>query len=982
MAMNWRDWVSTWLPEEQVSEFKGLLEQILSATPDPDNSLARLMQLAEMSGNPRWLLGYLLDDPATFEGLMVLLGGSNFAAQTLSLHPEYLELLADRDKLAKPKGLKQFLQEIESALSPFRSVAAKWDALRRFRRREMVKLIAADLLGLMDLATLTAELSDLAEAILKVGLELVRGAEFGVQGTISLESGCQVLVVAFGKLGARELNYSSDVDLVIFHEGDTFFAERLVRRFVSALTEVSDYGRLYRIDLRLRPYGATGPLTLPLDAALAYYETQSEPSDRLALLKARPIAGDENLAVRFEEFRKAFVFGNPIEPEEFAWLLRLKTRSEATFATEGAVKHGLGGIRDVEMTVQFLQLAFAHRFPDLAVRDTLTALQRLRSRNLLTEQEFVALSDGYLFLRRLEHMLQIAEDLPLQTLPKDEKELNRLARCMGLESGEALLRAFEKHTKQVRQVYEGVTNELAKTLGVSEQVMLSLSVAGGLETDESAFLSLNFARPKEAQKRLSRLVHGEATVGLRWREQVRIMKVLPSLLNAIARTPDPDSALMRLEGIVDALGPRHSVLDSLASNLLALRALTLVASISEPLCQLATRHPEWLEALLSGTLAEIPDEESIRKEVSSSISSASTNFGWDEGKEWDAVARAVRWFKGKFALPLGFASVCRLLPSETVERALSKLADILVGESMRWLKKPTNFKIAVFALGGWGSEELHFGSDLDVAFAHEGEHSFAERFVRELRSLLGDLTEDGFAYRLDLRLRPTGQEGSLSSDLKAWQEFAEQRFEFWMALAWTRLRFAAGEPKLGDAVVSFVRKRLYEQGLTDEQWEELKALMARIRTQHRPPEGVIDLKHSDGALWDIDLLVAETQLKMGRGTRGEGRGVIGHEALQSPSVRSVLRELAKSSRVWEQRLEAYEQLRQWRLWLSWISPEQPPRFVKGDHTEQLLAWLDANPEPLTQEQLKPVDEAVEQWREKWRKATSAATMPEGGDGVF
>jgi len=430
MAANWRDWISIWLPEERVSEFNQLLEQILATTPDPDNALARLMQLAEMSGNPRWLLGYLLDDPATFEGLMVLLGGSNFAAQTISLHPEYLEfgyllddpatfeglmvllggsnfaaqtislhpeyleLLADRERLAKPKGLEQFLREIESALLPFRSTSAKWDALRRFRRREMVRLIAADLLGLMDLATLTAELSDLAEAILKVGLELVRGAEFGVWEKISPESGCQVLVVAFGKLGARELNYSSDVDLVIFHEGETFAAERLVRRFVSALTEVSDYGRLYRVDLRLRPYGATGPLTLPLDAALAYYETQSEPSDKLALLKARPIAGDENLAVRFERFWKAFVFGNPIEPEEFAWLLRLKTRSEATFATEGAVKHGLGGIRDVEMTVQFLQLAFAHRFPDLAVRDTLTALQRLRDRSLLTEQEFTALREG------------------------------------------------------------------------------------------------------------------------------------------------------------------------------------------------------------------------------------------------------------------------------------------------------------------------------------------------------------------------------------------------------------------------------------------------------------------------------------------------------------------------------------------------------------------------------------------------------------
>jgi glutamate-ammonia-ligase adenylyltransferase len=978
MAMNWRDWVSTWLPEERVSVFNELLEQILAVTPDPDNALTRLVQLAEMSGNPRWLLGYLLDDPATFEGLMVLLGGSNFAAQTLLLHPEYLELFADRERLAKTKGLGQFLQEIKSALSPFRSVAAKWGALRRFRRREMVRLIAADLLGLMDLATLTAELSDLAEAILKAGLELVRGAEREVQETISPEGGCQVLVVAFGKLGARELNYSSDVDLVIFHEGETFTAERLVRKFVSALTEVSDYGRLYRVDLRLRPYGATGPLTLPLDAALAYYETQAEPSDKLALLKARAIAGDKNLAVRFEEFRKAFVFGNPIEPEEFAWLLRLKTRSEETFATEGAVKHGLGGIRDVEMTVQFLQLAFAHRFPDLAVRDTLTALQKLRDRNLLTEQEFAALRDGYLFLRRLEHMLQIAEDLPLQTLPKDERELNRLARCMGLESGEALLRAFEWHTKQVRQVYEGVTNELAKTLGVSEQVMLSLSVVGGLETDENAFLSLNFARPREAQKRLFRLIHGEATVGLRWREQIRVMKVLPSLLDAVARTPDPDSALMRLEGIVDALGPRHSVLDSLASNLFALRALTLVASISEPLCQLATRHPEWLEALLSGVLPEIPDEETIRREVSSST----RDKGWgtrDERKEWDAFARTVRWLKGKFALPLGFASLCRLSPSEAVERVLSKLADILVGESMRWLKKPTGFKIAVFALGGWGSEELHFGSDLDVAFAHEGEYPAAERFVRELRSLLGDLTEDGFAYRLDLRLRPAGQEGSLSSDLEAWREFAEQRFEFWMALAWTRLRFAAGEPNLGRTVVNLVRKRLYEQGLTAEQWEELKALMTRIRAEHLPPEGVIDLKHSDGALWDIDLLVAEKQLKMGQRTRDEGRVLIGHETLRSSSVRAVLRELAKSDRVWGHRLAAYERLRQWRLWLSWISPDRPPRFVKGDHTEQLLAWLDANPEPLTQEKLKPVDEAVEQWREKWRTVTSVATMPEGGD---
>ncbi len=948
--------VSDWLSDERLDDLARILGDALSSSPDPEAALLRLLQLAEMSGNPRWLMEYLLDDPATLEGLLVLIGGSTFAAQTLFLHPEYLELLANRENLAQPKGLTDLMHELASLVELFRSPQAKWDATRRFRRRETIRIIAADLLGLMDLQAVIAELSDLAEAILRVGV-----------GLLPLKEDCQVLVVAFGKLGARELNYSSDIDLVLFYEGDAISAERWARKFVSALSEVSEYGRLYRVDLRLRPYGSTAPIVLPLDTAIAYYESQSEPSDRLALIKARPVAGNEDLGRKFEAFRKSFVFGSPLEPEELTWLLRLKARTESAFATEGAVKHGLGGIRDVEMTVQFLQLAFAHIFPDLAVRDTLTALKNLHHNGLLSDDEFTTLHEGYLFLRRLEHMLQIAEDLPMQNLPENSRELDRLARCMGLKDGKDLLEKFEGVTKQVRQVYESVTSELVRTFGVSESMQVSMSIASGFEAEASILQTFGFSQPIEAQQRLIRLVHGEAVSGLRWRERVRVMKVLPSLLESLSRTPDPDIALSRLDWLLGSLGPRHAVLDSLSGNPIALRALTLIASLSEPLCQLAVRHPERLEAIFSGVM-QVSSQEQPRQEIESA-----TKKVIGEGlKDWENFANLLRRLKGRFVLSLGFAHLCGLVDGEFAARSLAALADAIVDSALKFqnsLMEPKSLRLAALALGGWGSEELHFGSDLDICFAHEGSQLEAEEFVRNLRSLLGDLTGEGFAYRLDLRLRPTGQEGALSSDLKAWREFAESKFETWMAIAWTRLRFAAGDPELGGEVVNATRKRLYAKTLTEEQWVELKSLLMRIRNEHRPPKGVVDLKHSEGALWDIELAVTEAQLLDGRK----------FEPLRSSSVRKVLRELLALDRKWERVYAAYNALRQWRLWFSWIAPDQPPRFVAGDKIERLLAWLEANPQPLVQERIVTTDEAVEGWREKWRNLTSAVTMLEGGD---
>ncbi len=946
----WQDAIVAWLPEEGREPFLALLRELLPTVPEGESAVVHLLRLAEASGNPRWLFEYLRDDPATLEGLLFVLGGSGFAARTLSLHPEYLEFLVDRRQLTQPKGLTNLQQELVNTLQPFRSVAGRWNAVRRFRRRETVRLIAADLLGLMDLKAVTAELSDLAEAILRVGLTLLPPDE----------SFCP-LVVAFGKLGARELNYSSDIDLVFFHDGDSQAAERWARKFVQALTEVTEYGRLYRVDVRLRPYGATGPLSLTLDAAFSYYESVADPSERLALLKSRAVAGDETLAHRFEQFRTAFVFGSSLDPEEFAWLLRIKERSEAAFATEGAVKHGLGGIRDVEMTVQFSQLAFANRFPALQVRDTITALTRLHQYGLLTDEETQTLLEGYRFLRRLEHMLQIAEDLPLQTLPNEEKELIRIARCLGLDDAAALQSAFQHHTQAVRQVYERVVAELAKTLGVSPLTTAMVAIASRAEVDATALKSLGFARPAEAEQRLHRLVHGETTAALPWRERVGVIRVLPTVLTALSRTPDPDTALARMESLLSALGPRRTVLESLSSNLIALRALAIVASLSEPLCQLAVRAPEQLEALLSGNRDWQPEgiTTAVKERARHLLREATQS---ERGRRWQNAAKTLRQLKRPYGLALGFASLCRLADAKTTSKGLTRLADAIVSVALDLLPSLlnlTNFRLSVFAMGAWGSETLHFGSDLDTAFLHEGDQMLAEKAVRELRSLLSEAKEDGVAYRLDLRLRPTGQEGALSSDEAAWFGFTNADFEPWMALAWTRLRFVAGDGLAGSSVLNAVRRRLYEQTLTDDEWEQLNHLLRRILTEHQPLREVVDLKHSPGALWDIELAVAEAQLREGRY----------HEGLRTSSILSALNCLAEGNTQWQEVRKSYEWIRQQRLWFSWIAPDQPPRFVKGDAIERLLAWLEANEEPLSQERLVPVDEAVESWRHRWKKVT-------------
>ncbi len=937
------DWLTLLNPEE-----KDEWRDALGKCPYPERAVRQTSRLIDRLGSPLPLLAALRDDPASRDALFFLLSVSGFLSQTLFLHPEYLEYITSRQIAGRPKGARWFRTEIQRTFEPFFSLSSRLDALRRLRRRETFRVAVADLLGLMDLEEVIGEISDLAEGIISSVFDLLFPDADGL------------LVVAYGKLGARELNYSSDVDLAFYCQGSSDRWEPHFRRFVSLMTEVTGFGRLFRVDFRLRPYGESGPIILPLDAAFTYYEGWGDPMDRVALLKARAIAGDKQLSERFDDFRQSWVFSRPLEPEELVWILRTRQRMERAvsslsfFPAAGeSIKHGPGGIRDVEFCTQTLQLTFAFQKPDLAIRDTLSAIGQLEKVQLLTSDEARVLSSGYRFLRRLEHRLQLIEDLPQWHLPTDPKDLTALARAMGEPGSATFLEKLEDHRRQVRRIYESVTGELKRSVGALLDTEIGVSAASAVPGPSPSSVNGDLTGWERLEKRLNHLV-GAVSVPLPWRHRLGLMRVLPVILKEAMQTYDTEKALLGLERIAEAAGSGTSFLTNLSQNRVALRGLLLVLSVSEWLCQLMVQHPEHLELLLSEVLDTV------------------NGFQWrltgaDRVVPQEQAEREMMRHLSRGRLFLGYGSLTGRLSAEEAGIGLASLADSVAAFFLSFLKS----SLSVFGLGGWGSGEIHFGSDLDAAFAsHHWSPKVEEEGVLLTRLMSGESVGES-GYRLDLRLRPGGQQGALVHSIDAWRSWAGPAFEPWMALPWTRLRFVAGDPLIGQKLTEEVRNRIYKVGMSAEQWESLLSLLKRIRDEHRPAPAVTHLKHSPGGLWDIELTVSLRQLRDG------------HQDLDIThcALRQVIKRLTQRDRRWKEVADGYTWLRQLRLWISAMEPKQEPSFLQDDLMEKKLAWLACQTDPLRERKPIEIDSALEAFRQRLRAVTSRIWELVSGEGI-
>lgn len=428
----------------------------LETAADPDRSLVNFERFAENydSAETRQdgpgLIPVLGQNPRVLEILVTLFSASQFLTEILLRNPQSLALLLDRQQLTQRKTLEQIQSESESALRLARTESERKDALRTYQHGELLRIGASDFLGLYDLPAVVSQISRLAIALIRVCLNLA-ARQTGIPSD-------GFVVLAMGKLGGRELNYSSDIDLLFLSRDDSVDYLPLAQKLIDNLASTTTQGFLYRVDMRLRPWGKDGPLVPTLAGYMKYLEKNARPWEKQALLKVRPIAGDLALGEELREAAQPHIFGLP--PEEVrAGVYAMKQRTEEFLREKGRqwgeVKLGAGSIRDVEFVVQYLQLAYVSQFPQIRTRATLKALPRLRAAGLLSSSDARILTDGYVFLRTIEHYLQMMDYRQTYTLPPatERAALGLLARRLGFPTGEAFVERYQEHCQAIRAVY-------------------------------------------------------------------------------------------------------------------------------------------------------------------------------------------------------------------------------------------------------------------------------------------------------------------------------------------------------------------------------------------------------------------------------------------------------------------------------------------------------------------------------------------------
>lgn len=879
----------------------------LAAAADPDQALNHLERLAAAALDRAAFFRLLHEHPEATLVVVTLGSASQFLAEAVVRSPQILPWLLD-PAVMRARTREAMHQEVAAACRPFQTLEGRANALRRVQRRELCRIGLRDALGDADFVATTQELSNLADACIAQAWALVAPglrARHGVprhpgpDGTLR-ETG--FAVIALGKLGGEELNYASDVDLCFVYEAEgatdgpepvsnrVFFA-RAVERLVAVLSEATEEGWVYRVDLRLRPEGSAGPPALPLAAYRQYYETRAAPWERQALIKARVAAGDARVGQAFLELARAVSYAPGREREVLGDVRAMRGRIDRLVRARGQherhVKLGVGGIRDIEFLVQGLQLLYGPADPWLREANTLRALHRLAERGYLSWEESGVLGRAYVFLRTVEHRLQILHALKTHTLPRGERELARLARRLGYQGEDEAVRArflqdYHRTRQAVRAAFEACFDAAAE-----------LRDPGPPPVSREAVAAVPFTDPARARQNLALLWEGPplAPAPRRVRESLRTL--LPAVLQALRTVPDPDAALDALERYAAAAGPRVAYLSRLAGDPGLLGRVLVLFARAERFARLLIARPELLLEL-GDPRAAVADG-SVRGYLK-----AFAGFAVPGVEDADRL----RLFKQTEELRLGWAELLGGLPPARAERALSALAAAVLGLAWQWAEAEVARRCArpraggrwvpalVVGLGKFGGRELDYGSDLDlvVVYGERGEPapadaaSFYDQVADRTHQLLSAITRTGQAFRVDFRLRPWGKGVSLAHSLEVVDRYLETAALLWERQALVRARPVWGEPALARAFLDLRRTRVFEPGLTDAERAEIHHVRLRMeRELGREGPGRLHLKFGRGGLCDIEFLVQVLQLAHGRR----------HPALRTPSTRAALRALAR-----------------------------------------------------------------------------------------
>jgi len=823
---------------------------------------------------------------------------SDFICQTCTRQPDLLlELVTSRD-LENPYPPDHYTTAIAADLAAIDSLEGLSAGLRRRRAREMVRIAFRDIAGQADLAETTADLSAFADACLQAALTSLDAwqcAEFGIPRGMAGEK-LSLVIVGMGKLGARELNFSSDIDLIFAYpeagtisrdqsalSGEDFFT-RLARNVIKVIGATTPEGFVFRVDARLRPYGENGPIVMSFDAMEDYYQSQGREWERYAWIKARPVAGDPTAGEDLMSRLQPFIYRRYLDYGVFDSLRQMKQKIALEVRRKGLeynIKTGAGGIREIEFFGQMFQLMRGGVIPHLRARRILTILDVLVSETFIDAATRDELTAAYLFLRNTEHRLQELADRQTHELPQTPEDRLKLAAGMGFPAWEPFLAALTAH----RNIVHGHFNSLLETSEEQDRPAEAQATEENLTTvwldifaDEDHQTTLSragFQDPQRAARLLKDLQQDQTTRSLSTNGRQRLDRLMPDLLAAIGQSAEPELVLGRITDLLKAIQQRTNYLALLLENPSALKHLVRLANESPWIIAFLSQHPVLLDELLDPrTLYSPPEKADLEREIDRRLARIDL-----DDLEYQIEELCI--FKQINTLKVAAADITGAMPLMRTSDHLTYIAEVVVDRvvNLSWRHlvnkhgrpacDPAGRGFVVIAYGKLGGIELGYGSDLDLVFLHAGRRGemtggdktidnaqFFARLGQRVVHILTAHTRAGRLYETDTRLRPSGISGLLVNHIEAFRTYQAEEAWTWEHQALVRARIICGDESLED---TFNRIR-HDIIAVHRDAETLRSEVVSMRQKMRhnlfkPQPGTFDLKQGNGGIVDIEFMV-------------------------------------------------------------------------------------------------------------------------------
>lgn len=872
--------------------------------------LAELISNADAAGLEA-LVADLTAGGATVDFLAAVLDLSPFLRDSMRRAPQILDHLRSVDA---PARIDAVLEAIEAlGRDPDMAEARLMAELRRLKTEAHALVALCDLARVFDAQTTVRRLSRLADAAIGAAVSFLLRDAHG-QGRIALPDpsdparGSGWILLAMGKLGAHELNFSSDIDLISFfdpqaeaitdpYEANELFA-RLTRRLVRILQDRTEDGYVFRTDLRLRPDPGSTPLAIPVGAALHYYESRGQNWERAAMIKARPVAGDLAAGQAFLAELKPYVWRRYMDFAAIADVHSIKRQIHAhkghgEIAVKGHnVKLGRGGIREIEFFVQTQQLIAGGRFQELRGRETIAMLGALCERGWISPEERDALGKQYWFLRDVEHAIQMVADEQTHLLPEDDEGLERIAHMRGYRDADAFAADFRASLQVVEKHYAALFEsapELSAGVG-------NLVFTGDVDDPDTlqTLSQLGFERPSDICRVIRTWHFGRyrATQSAEARE--RLTELIPALLQAFGNTRRADEALMRFDAFLAGLPAGIQLFSLLQSNPALLNLLALIMGAAPRLAAIITRRAHVFDGLLDPMLmSELPDRRYLAGRLQAFLEGVTLH---------EEILDRLRIFAAEQKFLIGVRLLTGAIDAVRAGKAFSDLADLTIGAALEAVRsefalrhgRVEGERVALLGMGKLGSRELTAGSDVDMILLYDhseaaeesdGEKPLAPalyftRLTQRLIAAVSAPTGEGVLYEIDMRLRPSGNKGPVATHIAAFRKYQRTEAEIWEHMALTRARVIAGDADFAGVIEADIASILGTPLVYSDVAREARQMRALIEKE-KPPADEWDLKLALGGLIDLEF-IAQVALLTGRVD----------EAGRSTATAEVLRHLA------------------------------------------------------------------------------------------